>query len=147
MTRTFALSVFLALGLGVIAAFIGPRPAAAQELLAPNPEIEAVIGGQLEAFRAQDLPRAWGYASPSIQNLFGDIERFGQMVEQGYPMVWTPGTVAFIDLQTLGGVTVQRVEIVDRAGVAHILGYAMTETSDGWRISGVQILPAPDVAA
>lgn len=147
MTRVLALSVFLAMSLGVIAAFIAPRPAAAQEMLAPNPEIEAVIGGQLDAFRAQDLPLAWGYASPTIQGMFGTVERFGQMVEQGFPMVWNPGAVSFIDLQTFGGLTIQRVEIVDRDGAVHYLGYAMSQTEDGWRISGVQILPAPTVAA
>jgi len=39
------------------------------------------------------------------------------------------------------------VEIVDQDGAVHYLGYAMIQTDEGWRISGVQILPAPTVAA
>jgi hypothetical protein len=147
MTRIIALTVFLALSLGAIATIIAPRPVSAQEVLAPNPEIEAVIGGQLDAFRANDLLGAWAFASPTIQGMFGDPERFGQMVQQGYPMVWNPGAVTFIDLQTFGGLIVQRVEVIDEAGAAHYLGYAMVETSEGWRISGVQILDAPTIAA
>jgi hypothetical protein len=79
--------------------------------------------------------------------MFGDPQRFGQMVQQGYPMVWNPGAVTFIDLQTFGGLIVQRVEVIDEAGAAHYLGYAMVETAEGWRISGVQILDAPTIAA
>lgn len=119
----------------------------AQEVIAPNPEIEATIAGQFDAFRAEDAAAAWAYASPNIQGLFGSVENFARMVEQGYPMVWAPGEVDFIDLQSFGGLLVQRVQVIDRAGTAHYLGYQMVQTGDGWRINGVQLLPAPDVAA
>ncbi|MFW5641513.1 MAG: DUF4864 domain-containing protein [Roseicyclus sp.] len=121
--------------------------AQAQEVLAPNPDIEATIRSQFDAFLDRDLGEAWQYASPGIQRLFGSPENFGRMVERGYPMVWTPGRVDFIDLQTLGGLLVQRVEVIDAAGNAHYLGYQMIETEAGWRIDGVRILRAPDVGA
>jgi hypothetical protein len=122
-------------------------PAAAQEQLAPNPDIEATISGQFNAFVANDVNTAWTFASPNIQRLFGSPENFGRMVQQGYPMVWNPGSVEFIDLQEFGGVVVQRVEVIDQAGTAHVLGYAMIETENGWRINGVQILQASGVGA
>ncbi|WP_224813754.1 DUF4864 domain-containing protein [Hasllibacter sp. MH4015] len=147
MTRAIALSVFLAVGLALIAAFVAPRPVAAQEVVAPNPAIEAVIGSQFDAFRAEDVQEAWRYASPNIQGIFGDPQRFGAMVQQAFPMVWSPGQVNFVDLQALGGLLVQRVEVVDQAGNLHYLGYAMVETDDGWRINGVQILRAPSFGA
>jgi hypothetical protein len=121
--------------------------AQAQEVLQPNPDIEATIQSQFDAFLDRDVGEAWQYASPNIQRLFGSPENFGRMVESGYPMVWTPGRVAFIDLQTLGGLVVQRVEVIDQAGTAHYLGYQMIETEGGWRINGVQILRAPGVGA
>jgi hypothetical protein len=62
-------------------------------------------------------------------------------------MVWQPGAVDFIDLQSFGGILVQRVQVIDAEGRAHYLGYQMVETQGGWRINGVQVLPAPDVAA
>lgn len=147
MIRAVALSVFLAISLSVIAAFVAPRPVAAQEMLAPNPEIEAVIGGQFDAFRAENVMDAWQYASPNIQGQFGDPQNFGRMVQQAFPMVWDPSAVNFVDLQTFGALIVQRVEVVDQSGNLHYLGYAMIETEDGWRINGVQILRAPSLGA
>jgi hypothetical protein len=121
--------------------------ASAQEVLAPDPGIEAAIAGQFDAFRAGEVDEAWTYASPNIQRLFGSVENFARMVEQGYPMVWQPGTVDFIDLQSFGGLLVQRVQVIDAEGRVHYLGYQMVETEGGWRINGVQVLPAPDVSA
>ena len=121
--------------------------ASAQEVLAPNPEIEATIEGQFDAFLAEDVGAAWQFASPNIQRIFRDAQNFGRMVEQGYPMVWAPAQVDFIDLQSFGGILVQRVQVIDQAGNAHYLGYQMIQTEGGWKINGVQILPPPQVAA
>lgn len=121
--------------------------AKAQEVLAPNPAIEDTIQNQFDAFVARDVEQAFTYASPNIQGLFGTPENFGRMVQQGYPMVWDPGQVDFIDLQALGSLVVQRVQVIDQAGNAHYLGYAMVETEAGWVINGVQILRAPGVGA
>jgi hypothetical protein len=120
-------------------------PARAQEVLEPNPQIEAVIGSQFNAFEAQDVTDAWQYASPNIQAQFGNPQNFGRMVEQAFPMVWEPSDFEFIDLQSFGALTVQRVEVLDRSGNLHYLGYAMVETEAGWRINGVQVLRAPDL--
>ena len=135
-----ALILVLALG------FAGAM-AKAQEVLAPNPEIEATIQSQFDAFVARDVEGAFQFASPNIQSLFQTPGNFGRMVQQGYPMVWDPGQVDFIDLQTFAGLIVQRVQVIDQAGNAHYLGYAMVETEAGWVINGVQILRAPDVGA
>lgn len=139
--------VFLALSLAMIAGVATPRVLVAQEILQTDPAIEAVIDGQFNAFRAGDIGEAWGFASPNIQGIFGDERNFGTMVEQAFPMVYAPGAVAFIDLQALGGLLIQRVEVVDAAGNLHYLGYAMIETPEGWRINGVQILRAPQLGA
>ena len=121
--------------------------AAAQEVLAPNLAIERTIQNQFEAFLADDVDDAWTYASPNIQRLFQTPERFGRMVEEGYPMVWRPGQIDYLDLQTLGGLIVQRVQIIDGQGVAHVLGYQMIETEAGWQINGVRLLRASQVGA
>jgi hypothetical protein len=119
----------------------------AQDVLAPDPDIEATIEGQITAFRAADLDTAWAFASPTIQRLFQTPQNFGRMVQEGYPMIWDPAEVDFIDLQAFGGVIVQRVQVIDQAGMAHYLGYQMIETDTGWQINGVRFLPAPDVSA
>ena len=131
---------------GIFVSFF-PLMASAQEVLAPNPEIEATIAGQFDAFLAEDVGAAWQFASPNIQRIFRDAQNFGRMVEQGYPMVWAPAQVDFIDLQSFGGILVQRVQVIDQAGNAHYLGYQMIQTEGGWKINGVQILPPPQVAA
>mmetsp|Transcript_6343 Transcript_6343/g.10843 ORF Transcript_6343/g.10843 Transcript_6343/m.10843 type:complete len:127 (-) Transcript_6343:10-390(-) len=97
-------------------------PATAQDILERNPQIEAVIGSQFSAFEAEDVTDAWQYASPSIQALFGDPQNFGRMVQQAFPMVWEPNGFEFIDLQSLGSMTVQRVEVIDQSGNLHYLG-------------------------
>lgn len=130
-----------------VALLMLPQTTHAQEILEPNPGIEATISSQMDAFLARDVDEAFSFASPNIQGLFGSAENFGRMVENGYPMVWTPSEVDFIDLQSLGGLIVQRVEVIDAAGQRHWLGYAMIETENGWRINGVQILQAPGVGA
>ncbi|RMA41272.1 DUF4864 domain-containing protein [Rhodophyticola porphyridii] len=121
--------------------------AQAQEVLAPNPAIESTIQSQFEAFLADDVATAWQYASPNIQRLFQTPENFGRMVREGYPMVWRPGRIDYLDLQTLGGLVVQRVQVTDCQGRVHVLGYQMIETEAGWQINGVQFLRAPEVGA
>ena len=122
-------------------------PAQAQNVFPPNPDIESTLTRQLDAFAERDVEDAWRYASPNIQNAFRTPDNFGRMVEQGYPMVWTPGQVRFIDLQGLGSIIVQRVEVMDQTGRAHILGYQMIETETGWRINAVRILEIPMIGA
>jgi len=112
-----------------------------------NSAIEDVIGGQLEAFNARDIEEAWTYASPNIKRLFGSSVNFGNMVQQGYPMVWDNDEVRFLDLRDVRGNLWQKVMVRDAQGGLHILDYQMVETADGWQINGVQLLPAPDVGA
>ena len=80
-------AAILSLALAIVAVL----PTSAQEALAPNPDIEAVIGSQFNAFRAEDVTDAWQYASPNIQGQFGNPQNCGRMVQQAFPMVWQPG--------------------------------------------------------
>lgn len=109
--------------------------------------IEDTISSQIEAFKADDFATAFTFASPNIQMLFGDAQRFGMMVQRGYPMVWRPADVQFLDRETVAGTERQKVLIRDQAGRAHVLEYYMLEGPEGWLIDGVTKLPSPDVAA
>ena len=130
-----ALLVCVALGL----------PARADE--APNPDIQATISHQFEAFEAGDVTRAFSYASPTIKGIFGSAENFGAMVRQGYPMVWKPGSVKMLDLRDVSGSLWQRVLVTDEAGASHLLDYKMIKTEAGWEIDAVQLLPQSGVGA
>ena len=135
MRRLFALLILLAL------------PATAQEARPPSPPIEATIQSQIEAMAAGDFPRAFSFAAPSIKEMFVTPDRFETMVRQGYPMVVAPRDVRMLELRTIAGNLWQKVLMVDQAGNTHILDYMMVETSDGWQIGAVQVLPSQGVAA
>ncbi len=115
--------------------------------MAQDQDIEGVISSQIEAFKADDFEEAFTFAAPSIRQIFRTPENFGVMVRRGYPMVWRPADVTFLNLRSEGGVTVQTVKIEDAQGAVHYLAYSMTETGEGWKISGVQLLKAPGVSA
>ena len=109
--------------------------------------IEGTIRGQIDAFLADDFAKAFTFASPLIQGMFGNPDNFGMMVRQGYPMVWRPSDVRFLDLRESGGRQYQRVQILDQLGVPYIAEYEMIETAEGWQINGVRIERAPEVGA
>ena len=100
----------------------------------------AVIEAQIEAFQDDDFVTAFDYASDTIRRVFGTPERFGRMVRQGYPMVYRPAELRFLDLAERGGRTVQRLMVADQGQRLHLLEYEMVETDAGWRINGVRIL-------
>ena len=119
----------------------------AEDVLPPEAGIEGTIQSQIDAFLADDFATAFTFASPNIQGLFGSSDRFGAMVRGGYPMVWRPEDVQFLELRDLDGRRWQKVMVRDQGGQFHVLDYQMIETDAGWRINGVQILPAPEVGA
>jgi hypothetical protein len=121
--------------------------APAQEVLPPEPAIEDTIQGQIDAFLADDFATAFGFASPSIQGLFGTPENFGAMVRRGYPMVWRPEDVRFGDLVDRPGGLAQTVVLTDSRGREHWLEYRMVERDGAWRIAGVRFVEAPGLAA
>lgn len=106
--------------------------------------MQSVIDRQIEAFQADDFAKAMEYASPGLQTYFGTPEIFGRMVTQGYPMVWRPGNLRYLEARVEDGVHWQRVMIEDQDGAVHILDYRMLETEAGWRINGVQILDSAE---
>ncbi len=130
-----------------LALLIWSLPAHAQEVVAPLPEIENTISQQMDAFLDRDVDTAFEFASPMIKGLFRNAQNFGAMVQQGYPMVWTPSNVEFGDLRADAEAHYQRVIVTDDAGRLHVLEYKMIETGNGWRIDGVRMLEADTFAA
>lgn len=132
--RHLFLSLILGLGLSLSAQ-------------AQSEEIEANIRAQIEAFKADDFATAFTFASPSIQQVFRTPENFGAMVRNGYPMVWRPGNVRFLELREVAGALWQKVMITDAAGNVHVLDYQMINLDSGWKINGVQLLDDAGAAA
>lgn len=137
--------IFIASALS-LALSLGPTaPAAAQDAKAAA--IEAIITDQMAAFEAEDLSRAFSFASPTIKGLFGTPENFGTMVQRAYPMVYRPGSVQMLGLREVDGRLWQRVMVTDQGGAAHQLDYQVVETTEGWQINAVQLLPQSGVGA
>ncbi|MEM8787681.1 MAG: DUF4864 domain-containing protein [Pseudomonadota bacterium] len=103
--------------------------------------VRDVIAAQVEAFRADDVDKAFGYASPMIEAMFGTPDRFGRMVRQGYPMVWRPAELSFVGMREVEGRIYQDVLFTDQAGRSHLLEYEMVQTEAGWEINGVRFKP------
>ena len=128
-----------------IAAVFLAQTSLAEEM--PNPAIETTIQSQIDAFLADDMTTAFSYASPNIKGIFGSPERFGQMVKQGFPMVYRPSVVEFLELREVSGMLWQKVLMRDLKGVFTTLDYQMVPAGEGWQINAVQIIPNPPVGA
>ena len=75
-----------------------PGAAGAADVLARADarQVRAIVEAQLDAFARDDAVRAFSYAAPSIRSMFGDAERFMEMVRRSYPLVYRPASVAFL---------------------------------------------------
>ena len=132
---------FLAL-LGALLALA--LPAEAQVSEPDRSAIRDVIERQIEAFRRDDGPAAFGYASPNIQGMFGSPDTFMDMVRQGYRPVYRPRAVEFREIVTLQGMPTQKVHVIGPDGRPVTALYPMSRQADGsWRIEGCY-LQAPD---
>lgn len=119
-------------------------PAQAQVSTSDQTAIREVIERQVEAFRRDDGAAAFGYASPSIQGLFGTAETFMDMVRQGYRPVYRPQVFEFREIVTLHGMVTQKVHVIGPDGRPVTAFYPMAQQPDGsWRIEGCY-LQAPE---
>ena len=127
---------------GLVLTFFSTFAAQAQQA-----DIQDTITRQIEAFKADDFAEAFTYASPSLQMMFQSPENFRRMVTTGFPMVWRPADVRYLDLSERGQSMFQRVQIEDAEGKLHLLEYQMILVDGAWRIASVQFLEAPGVTA
>ncbi|WP_027257718.1 DUF4864 domain-containing protein [Leisingera aquimarina] len=112
--------------------------------IAQREPVTAVIGSQISAFLNNDTETAFSYASPAIRRIFGTPDRFGEMVRQGYPMVWRPVEVRYLQLREVAGSLWQRVMVTDEQGAVHLLDYQMINLESGWKINAVHLLKGQD---
>ncbi|MEM6932267.1 MAG: DUF4864 domain-containing protein, partial [Pseudomonadota bacterium] len=106
-----------------------------------------VIADQIGAFQRSDLDAAFQHASPSIQKIFGDSGRFGEMVRGGYPMIWRPARWEMRTLENFDGTRVQIVMFEDKQGDLFEAAYEMQLIDGAWRINGVQLRRLPGISS
>ena len=104
--------------------------------------VRVVIEIQIAAFQRDDGVEAFSYASPTVQDIFGNPENFMRMVRNGYRPVYRPRQVFFQEAVLHQGQLVQALVVTDQDGDVVIALYTMEQQPDGsWRIGGVVLLP------
>lgn len=105
-------------------------------------DIQAVIGRQIEAFRADDGATAYSFAAPTLQKAFRNADVFMSMVRSGYQAVYRPKSVIFGRFAAVsGGGYAQEVLVVGPDGETYTALYALERQPDGsWRIAACQIV-------
>jgi len=138
MIRKTATSLALFLGLFWITLI----PAAADELTeADKAGFQKIISAQIAAFRENNARAAFAFASPSIQNIFGDPHVFMTMVKQTYLPVYRPKYFEFGLAELKQGTPTQIVSILGPNGAPWSALYTFERQPDkSWRISGVYLL-------
>jgi hypothetical protein len=133
------------LGMITVLAVFAVGPAGAQTSDADQAAIRQVIQSQMAAFQKDDGPTAYGYASPTIQQKFGNADIFIEMVKTGYPAVYRPREVEFRALKAENGRLLQEVFVIGPDGKPALAIYEMQRQPDGsWRINGCWLTAAPD---
>ncbi len=137
--RAFA-SVALVVSLALLAA----TPSYAERVSADDTmAVRKVVDAQLAAFAADDAKRAFSYAAPAIRDMFGTADHFMEMVRAGYPVVYRPVAVIFLNPEWVHGQLVQGVQLTDDSGALWIAIYRLDRQPDKtWRISGCDVQPS-----
>ncbi len=99
--------------------------------------IVRTIRDQMAAFKRDDGAAAFSYAAPGIRKQFGDAENFMRMVRTGYPPVYRPRRVEFLDLVKAKDQWIQKVGVVGPDGEEVTALYLMERQKEGgWKIGG-----------
>ena len=101
----------------------------------------AVVQAQLDAFAADDAPRAFSLAAPGLREVFGNADRFMAMVRSSYPVVYRPASVAFLVPEWLDRELIQGVHFTDGQGGLWLAIYRLQRQRDNsWRINGCELV-------
>jgi Domain of unknown function (DUF4864) len=125
-------------------------PAQAEDLSsADKTNLQTVIAGQLDAFKANDGAKAYSYAAPIVTNIFPTVDVFMGMVKRGYEPIYKNTKYGFgtLTIDSLGR-PAQHVTITASDGKRYEAIYAMQKQPDGsWKIAGVQMVEIPGLDA
>lgn len=119
----------------VVAALIGlATSAVAADDVADG---QAIIRSQEQAIGQDDAAKAYSFAAPGIQGVFGDADTFLSMVRKSYPPVYRHNSFEFGEAKAADGKVAQIVHIVDAEGVSWDALYTLERQADGSiKISG-----------
>ena len=99
--------------------------------------VRNTISSQIEAFKENNIEKAYTFAAPNIQAQFPTPEVFGMMVRNGYPVIWKPKSFKFTKFQDLGNKSIQRVLFQSYDGRLETYDYILEKYDGLWKIAGV----------
>ena len=100
-------------------------------------EVRSTISSQIDAFKDNDVKKAYTFAAPNIQAQFPNPDIFGLMVRNGYPIIWKPKSYKFTTFKDLGNSCIQRVLFESYNGSLVSYDYILEKTGNLWKIAGV----------
>lgn len=104
--------------------------------LAVKAEAVAVIEGQLSAFRAGEVGKAYAYAAASLQSQM-PVRSFARLVRDGYPEIWKNQRAEFGLMRDDGRRATLTARIFATDGTSAAYDYVLFKEDDVWRIAGV----------
>jgi hypothetical protein len=125
---------------------IGPVQAQDDPLAA---EWQAVITGQVEAFRAHDAPVAMSFAAASFQTTFKSPQEFEQAIRDwGYEPIMSSRSHSFGPYELVNeNVVLQAVRFTGPDSVLYDAVYQLNKEEGGWRVGGVQLMKTAGMGA
>ena len=99
--------------------------------------VRYTISSQIDAFKDNDVKKAYTFAAPNIQAQFPSPDIFGLMVRNGYPIIWKPKSYKFTTFKDLGNRCVQRVLFQSYNGSLESYDYILEKNGSVWKIAGV----------
>lgn len=137
LIRTFIAAVILTLS--VAAPSQGQDP--------PVDEWQAVITGQIEAFRHHDSKAALSFAAGLFQESFADPEQFYlTIVNTGYGPIATSRSHSFGKFEMMDADNVvQQVNLIDADQSLYVALYKLGKEAGDWRVLAVELNKQPGV--
>ena len=122
--------------------------AQAEDATAPEQAWQAVITGQIEAFRAHDAPGAFQYAAAPFQTAFPNAEAFlATIIGTGYGPIAESTSHSFGSFTKLDEHSVAQEVMLTGKDLSRFEAiYLLTEEEIGWRVSGVQLVKTPGLS-
>lgn len=112
-------------------------------------EWQAVITGQVEAFRTHDGTAALSFAGTFFQQNFADPEAFLAQIEAwGYGAIMESRSHSFGPFEQVEpNVVLQAVRFIGPDSILYEAVYQLNREESGWRIGGVQLLKTTGMGA
>lgn len=105
-----------------------------------NPvDLYEAVNSQLNAFRAEDFPRAYQQASSGFQQRV-NVGQFAELIRADFPGIVRAQRVEFGAFECLGRRATLQVFFIDREGAVFPCIYSLVSEGDAWKIDSARIM-------